>query len=234
VSRPGDVATAARNNAAWCDTVCATHGNPGVFSPGAWTTARRSPPLYPDAVTLDPAVTADEVLQRVDADAGCSVKDSFATLDLAPHGFGVLFEAEWIQLRARSVPAAGNRARWQKVRGAHELDEWAVAWAAPGAASPFRSELLREADVAIVAGRDATGVVAGAVLNRAAGAVGLTNLFSTTGDLDGALRAAVATATELFPNVAIVGYESGADLDVACEHGFVTLGPLRVWTKDAP
>ena len=77
------------------------------------------------------------------------------------------------------------------------------------------------------------GVVVGAVLNRAAGAVGLTNLFSTTGDLDGALRAAVATANELFPNVAIVGYESGADLDVACRHGFVTLGPLRVWVKDA-
>ena len=138
MSRPEDIATAARNNATWCDTVCATHGSPGVFSPGAWTTPRRSPPLYPDAVTLAPTVTAEEVLQRIDADAGCSVKDSFATLDLAPHGFRVLFEADWIYLRARSLPAAGNRARWRTVRGEQELDEWAAAWAAPGAVSPFR------------------------------------------------------------------------------------------------
>jgi hypothetical protein len=58
--------------------------------------AGRSPEAYPDAVSLDPAATADDVLSLVDAGPGCSVKDSFAALDLRSAGFDVLFEAQWI------------------------------------------------------------------------------------------------------------------------------------------
>ena len=90
------VTAAARNNAEWCDTVCRAHGTPGTFGAGAWTTSRRSPPFYPDAVTLAPNVVGDHLLRCVDASVGCSVKDSFATLELASDGFRILFEADWI------------------------------------------------------------------------------------------------------------------------------------------
>jgi hypothetical protein len=231
-SRPVDVPVAARNNAAWCDAVCRTHGSPGVFADEVWTVPRRSPQFYPDAITLDPNVTADRFLPRIDTTPGCSVKDSFGTLDLAPFGFGVLFEATWICLEAGSRATDDGRVRWAAARDAREVQEWATAWAEPGVASPFRPELLEVPDVAILAERDPTHVVAGAVLNRAAGVVGLSNLFTTNGDLDGAWNGAVAAARELFPDEAIVGYESGADLDAARRRGFVPLGPLRVWVND--
>ena len=87
---------AARNNAELCDIVCRTHGVTGVFVTDAWTSARRTPPLYPDAVTLEPGVVARDLLTRIDTRPGCSVKDSFADLDLRAAGFTILFSAEWI------------------------------------------------------------------------------------------------------------------------------------------
>lgn len=87
---------AARNNAAWCDVVCRTHALDTRFDDDAWTSRTRTPIHYPDAVTLvrDPPVR--ELLDRIDVSAGCSIKDSFASLDLTTCGFRVLFEAEWI------------------------------------------------------------------------------------------------------------------------------------------
>jgi hypothetical protein len=92
---------AVEENAAWCDVYCRVHGVPGVFGPRAWTSPVCTPEFYPDAVTLTPSATAADVLPLVDASAGCSVKDSFATLELP--GFSVLFEASWLHF---PMPAA--------------------------------------------------------------------------------------------------------------------------------
>ncbi|MGW3996676.1 hypothetical protein ACWEF6_24585 [Amycolatopsis sp. NPDC004772] len=88
-------------NAAWCDLVCG-----GEFGPRAWTSPSRAPEFYPDAVTLAPDATAADILPFVDGSAGCSVKDSFATLALP--GFSVLFEATWIAC-GPGVPEPGWR-----------------------------------------------------------------------------------------------------------------------------
>ncbi|WP_410577652.1 hypothetical protein [Amycolatopsis sp. lyj-108] len=93
------VADAARVNAHWCDVVCRT----GTFTRHVWKSAHRTPPLYPDAVTLAPDATVSEVLDGIDTSPGCSVKDSFACLDLSQAGFEVLFEATWIT-RTAQVP----------------------------------------------------------------------------------------------------------------------------------
>jgi hypothetical protein len=86
------VEDAARNNAELCHLVCGG----GTFAPDAWTSPVRTRDLYPDAVTLVRGVEPEGLLARVDASVGCSIKDSFADLELAPYGFRVLFEAEWI------------------------------------------------------------------------------------------------------------------------------------------
>ncbi|WP_345409993.1 hypothetical protein [Nonomuraea salmonea] len=100
---PHEVIAAARDNAAWCDLMCRAHGRPGMFAGVAWTNPVRTPPFYPDAVTLSPLATATDVLPHIDAGSGASVKDSFATLDLP--GFEVLFEAHWIH---RPAPRPGG------------------------------------------------------------------------------------------------------------------------------
>ncbi|MGW6708828.1 hypothetical protein ACWGDE_28610, partial [Streptomyces sp. NPDC054956] len=96
---------AADNNARWCEAVCRAHGLDVSLGEHLWTSPRRTPPYYPDAVTLRPQVPEAEVLTWIDTDGpGCSVKDSFADLDLAPDGFEVLFDAQWIH-RPADAPA---------------------------------------------------------------------------------------------------------------------------------
>ena len=226
------VGAAARNNAEWCQAVCRVNGCPGTFAADAWTTTRRAPPYYPDAVTLEPGIGPRALLDRVDATAGCSVKDSFATLDLAPLGFRVLFEAQWVGRAHRSASARGPSG-WRPIGSARDFAEWEAAWAASeGAASPFRPALLDDPNVVVLGDRRGGHVLAGAVLNRGGGVVGLSNLFAVEGDLDAAWDGAVDAATARFPDDAIVGYESGAALAVAHHHGFVSLGALRVWVED--
>ena len=58
MSAPEDldvIAAAARNNAELCDLVSRAHGIDGAFASDAWTSPRRTPPFYPDAVTLERA-----------------------------------------------------------------------------------------------------------------------------------------------------------------------------------
>ena len=76
------IALAARNNALWCDAVARSLGVSCTTDDVAWTASTRTPPYYPDAVTLSPEALEYDVLARVDDSDGCSVKDSWARLDL--------------------------------------------------------------------------------------------------------------------------------------------------------
>ncbi|MGZ4754842.1 MAG: hypothetical protein ACXVJW_00800 [Acidimicrobiia bacterium] len=225
------VQVAARNNAELCDLVCGAHGVTGVFSADAWTSTFRTPPFYPDAVTLDPAVDALGLLERIDGSQGASVKDSFATLDLGAHGFRVLFGAEWI-FRAADAPAWSGL-QCSRVSDAAALSRWEQAWS-DGATPPglFSPALLDSPDLVVLRCCDAGGrLVGGAILNRSRHAVGISNLFAT-GDPAGVWAGCLAEATARFPGFAIVGYEQGDHLDLARRAGFRSIGALRVWIND--
>src|SRR5688500_10217368 len=87
------VRAAARSNAEWCHAFARTHGIDGRFDAALWSSAVRTPAYYPDAVTLRPEVTVEQVLSCIDSGEGCSVKDSFVCLDLSAPGFRPLFRA---------------------------------------------------------------------------------------------------------------------------------------------
>jgi hypothetical protein len=161
---------AARNNAEWCDVVCRTHRVETSFDHDAWLALHRSPPLYPDAVTLTDQAGSG-ILRRIDSSSGCSVKDSFAALDLSPHGFDVLFDAEWIH-RPAPRPTANDSLTWHLVRTPEELQAWATAH---GGGAVFRTTLLHDLNVAIVAAWDGDTVAAGAIGHRGTAAVGISN-----------------------------------------------------------
>lgn len=230
--------TAARNNAEWCEAMCRAHGLPGVFGPRAWTNPHRTPLLYPDAVTLGEDATADDVLGAIDtAGGGCSVKDSFASLDLSGAGFGVLFEARWLHRPAGlPAPTAPHGVEWARLGTPDALAEWAAAWdAGEGLAHLFHARLLADPAVAFLAGRSATGrVVAGAVVSEGGGAAGVSNLFTVDGDLDGAWAGCLSAVAQGWPGVPVVGYEHGDDLAAAVRQGCDTVGPLRVWLASGP
>ena len=158
---------AARNNAEWCDVVVRSHASPTRFDDDAWTSGTRTPPYYPDAVTLVPSPDVPDLLSRIEASAGCSIKDSFASLDLAPAGFRVLFDAEWIVRTSPSTTAADPPLGWTRVRDREELSAWENAWRSEdGPTDLFRPELLHDESVAILARHTHNQVVAGGVLNR--------------------------------------------------------------------
>ncbi|AVZ72896.1 hypothetical protein SLUN_12565 [Streptomyces lunaelactis] len=233
------VRTAARNNAEWCEAMCRAHGLPGAFGDRAWTSEWRTPPLYPDAVTLAADATAWEVLADIDTRApGCSVKDSFASMDLARDGFEVLFEAEWLHRPAGlAAPVPPPGIEWARLRTPGELAAWEAVWGGgQGLSGLFRAELLALNTTSVLAGYDTGGrVVAGAVASRSrsGAAVGISNLFASDDDLDGAWAGCLAAVAHWWPGEPVVGYEHGEDLAAAMRQGCVPVGPLRVWLASA-
>jgi hypothetical protein len=144
MSAPSVVRAAARNNAEWCDTFCRTHGLWGRFRSDSWLSPVRTPPYYPDAVTLLPEVAIEQILFNIDASKGCSVKDSFARLDLAAAGFQPLVAAEWLVPEPAEARAASH-SEWSALTKQHELEEWEAAWAdVPRASGFFQPALLTE------------------------------------------------------------------------------------------
>ena len=218
-------AIAAANNASWCDVVCRTHGIDTRFEADAWTSTTRTPPLYPDAVTLLPEASAPDVLARIDRGPGGSIKDSVAALDLHDDGFRVLFEAQWLVREPTTAPPPPGHGSWEVVRRPSDLAEWEDAW--QGEADPvgsrrlFRPELLDDASVEVVAARAGGRIVSGAVLFRTGEVAGISNVFGDP---------SWSELVDLAPTATLVGYETGDALAGAIAQGFTPVGTLRVWT----
>jgi hypothetical protein len=224
------ITEAVRNNAEWCETMCRAHGLPGTFGPRAWTNARRTPLYYPDAVTLTAEASVPDVLDGIDRNTpGASVKDSFASLDLADEGFRPLFDAQWIH-RPAGLPTPPVDGSWRAVRTPEELAAWALAWSGGDAdeAALFRAELLADPATTVVAGYGADGrIVGGAVLSDTGPVTGVSNLFTADGlEPAGTWAGCLTLVDEGSP---VVGYESGDDLPPALALGFQETGTLRVW-----
>jgi hypothetical protein len=210
---------AALNNAHWCDAVCRAHGRPGTFLPHAWVNAEPVPRFYPNAVTIahDEAAIAEQrstidILLKSHLPGRWAVKDSFNALDLSRQGFDVLFEASWIR-NVMPVDGPSTDIAWQQeTQGKTPL--------------PFD-----DANFAMFTGRRGYGVVAGGMLYRADGVVGLSNVVADAADAVAVWRSLSLLATKMFPRMPLVGYESGRELQAASDAGFETGDPLLVWVK---
>jgi len=217
------------NNAWWCHAVCASDGILGHFGQSLWSSPTRTPPLYPDAITLIPRVSAAHVAAAIDRTRlGCSVKDSFADLDLTAYGLNPLFDSSWISLeRAARPPAATRFAHWSTLTSESDLDRWITAW---GATQPYRfsSSLLADARVSFLAGDRDGEFIAGAIAFDSAGVVGISNLFGPTRSLTD-VWSDVAHLVRDTTDVPVVGYESGTPLEAAQAVGFRCVGQLTVW-----
>jgi len=184
-----------------------------------WVNAEPVPRFYPNAVTLahDEAALAEQrgtidILAKSNLPGRWSVKDSFAKLDLARQGFDVLLEASWI----RSVmPAAGPSSDivWER-----EMQGRALL--------PFD-----DPHFALFTGRRGFAVVAGGMLYRAEGVVGLSNVVADVADAVAVWRSLILLAAQTFPRLPLVGYESGGELQAALDAGFEIGDPLRVWVR---
>jgi len=231
-----------RNSVRWCDAVCRCHGCLGSLGDGHWACRGPVPPFHPDLVTLRAGISAADVapaiagLERPGASRPLSVKDSFATLDLTPYGFDVLFEATWIVRMpdARSPSASGCAEEWSAVADASALRAWQAAWRGDdpeGAEDVFLPALLDDPRVTVLQAR---AVAAGAIAFVSDGVVGLSNVFAACGPSVDTWSSCIDVVTRRFPDTPVVGYERGRELACALGAGFAAVGPLRVWSRPAP
>ena len=168
-----------------------------------------------------------------------AVKDSFASLDLAPEGLEPLFDADWIA--CLSVPAGppDDDLCWDPVTAARGPAQWETAWAGgdsaatPESAPLFRPELLADPRCTVLACRQQGALVAGAIANATGQVTGISNVFSTALPAGPLWASALPAVTALRPGLPIVGYERGANLAAARQAGGQVLGPLRVWARAA-
>jgi hypothetical protein len=217
------------NNARWCDAVCRSHGFPGQFTGRLWTSVRHALPFYPNAITLSPDATAAEVTAGQNPSRPFAIKDSFARLDLAPHGLTPLFDATWI---AVPTPAGGDDPSWGAVTDRGELVRWEAAWAGGGEViGLFQPALLDDPDCAVLACRRDGAQVGGAIAYTAGGVTGISNVFKSGIADDPLWAGAVRAIARVRPGLPIVGYERGEDLAAARQAGFTVLGPLRIWAR---
>jgi hypothetical protein len=175
------------------------------------------PRFYPNAVTLRPGEaeaqrSAIEMLVASNLPGHWAVKDSFAELDLGRLGFEVLFDACWIRT---TMPAIGPSTDivWQR-----ETQSSSVL--------PFDDPAF-----ALFTGRRGFRVVAGGMLYRADGVVGISNVVAEAADAVAVWRSLILLAAQAFPRLPVVGYESGGELEAALDAGFELGDPLRVWVK---
>lgn len=229
MTTPPDLTAAAADNARWCDRVSRLAGLPTHRDDAHWWSERRTPPAYPDAVTLRPGSSSAAVLAGLDAGPGASVKDSFADLDLRGAGFDVLFEAGWL-----ASPVAGD---------GHEPTRLAWSDAAPDELRALAPELGRDPRPSLaLVGRDGTGRTAASVVlacgtpddgwPEAAATVGAVHVTTCAGDPHTVWLDLPALVRDRVPGARrVVGYEHGTAADAATAAGFTVVGALRVWVR---
>lgn len=177
------------------------------------------PRFYPNVVTLQSGKAvlgeqreAIDLLVKSNLPGRWSVKDSFRTLDLSRLGFEILFEARWIR-NVMPVARPSSDIVWQReTKGAEGL--------------PFD-----DPDFAMFTGRRGFQVVAGGMLYRAEGVVGLSNVVAEATDARAVWRSLALLAAQTFPRLPLVGYESGDELEAARDAGFETGDKLRIWVR---
>ena len=209
----------------WYDDIFALHDIPVRSDPALWW-AEATPPRWHSAVkTLAPTTDPSGTLHRMEPHPHGSVADSFGRLDLAPHGFDLLFAATWLGHPgiATGTPPPG----WRRVLDRELMARWNEHHDTVGV---LPTDLWAHPRFTVLARHDGDRLTAGAVLHDAGTVVGLSNVWSDDGATPdpGEL---LLLAAQAHPGRPVVDYAWGEDLAVMLEAGFEPLGPQHVWVR---
>jgi len=198
-----------------------------------WVNAETVPRFYPNVVSLttgesdiDEQRQIVEMLLKSHLPGRWAVKDSFKTLDIARLGFDVLFEANWIRKVEPKAPTPGSA----PPRSHAAVSGLSWERAKPGGEG-FPASLFSDDNFAMFSGRRDGAVTAGGTLYRSDGVVGISNVTADVDEAPAVWRDLAMLAAVTFPNLPIVGYESGDELKAARRAGFEVGDPLRIWVK---
>ena len=198
-----------------------------------WVNAEPVPRFYPNVVSLTTGkVDIDEqrqiarMLLKSNLPGRWAVKDSFKTLDIARLGFDVLFEANWIRL----LPSKPDSTVVGFPRSGALVSGLSWERAKPGGEA-FPAALFSDENFAMFSGSRNGAVVAGGTLYRADNVVGISNVVADVDEAPAVWRDLAILAGSTFPDMPLVGYESGDELKAAHKAGFELGDPLRIWVK---
>ena len=211
----------------WYEDMCRLHGVGSMLVDGLWSSLDPPPPLHSDAVVVEPEVSADQVLDRLDGRAHCAVKDSFSTIDPSREGMRLLFSATWIHREPAAGQPSGNAHGWSVVTSADALADWTGRH---DTAEVLLPGVLRCAHVKVLAKHADHGIIAGAVVRLGSGVVDVSNVYAVPGQLVDWTELAEAVRGQ-FPGRPMVGFERGQELSAALAGGFVPVGDQRVWVR---
>ena len=207
---------------------------------------QKSPPFYPNLITLDKHLTSKQhehvyalLEEGLPDEAG--IKDSYANLDLNEKGFHILFDGKWICLQAstRMTTKGLKHIYWETITDEGALNQWERAWRGmqfdePDSTIPmiFLPDLLMDNRICIIAGYEGGQIVAGAIGLLTDQIVGISNVF-VLADVANSYRAeCIEKLRSIFPDRAMVSYESAGDLKEMLDMGFKQIGSMRVWVRN--
>jgi hypothetical protein len=167
--------------------------------------------LAHDEASLAEQRSTVDILGKSNLPGRWAVKDSFSKLDLARAGFDVLFDASWIRSEML-VGGTSTDIEWRR-----ESD---------GKGLP-----IDDPSFALFTGRRGFRVVAGGMLYRSDGVVGLSNVVAEAADAIAVWRSLIVLSAQTFPRLPLVGYEAGNELAAALDAGFEIGDPLRIWVR---
>lgn len=221
------VELAARNNAHVYQRVCAAHGCETLVKESHLICLGQPPRFFSQAVTLQPGV-GDDIAQEVSG----GFKDSFFDIEPDCKGYEMLFEASWIHLS--STEPSTLVLEWRQAQSPDQLDQWESGWAGGDDEAEFHPRqfpfsLLELGDFAFHYAWQRGEMVGGVIFNRSESVVGCSNLWAKAGWLKAVWSDLPGHTARVYPGIDLVGYERGADLDLALSAGFEVIGPLRVW-----
>ena len=216
---------AAHNNADLCAAIMAANGVCAERDELAYFCIDTPLPYYPKIVTLEPSASS-ELNDRISGHSG--IKDSFSCLDKDSLGLRIAFEASWIWSDAVSREQS---TKWIRIESVHDLSNWHQAWNGNDSTLDqliFPPECLNDPNLVFLARMSGVTIEAGCIANLSKDVVGMSNVFSTKSNDSLLYSEALAAVSSVGPNLPVVGYERGDDLDAACKAGFKVIGPLRI------
>jgi hypothetical protein len=179
-----------------------------------------------------PSPRVPDLLSRIDALSGCTIKDSFASLDLTADGFNVLFDAQWITSPADPDSEWSVPPDWVQIADPDGFGLWEEAWCHPDGPRDILLPELLSLGVVVLGRIENDRVIAGGIVSGNAGVAGLSNVFSGVGHESETWLALAQSARAFFPGLRLISYERGEELTHAQSSGFQTVGALQVWTTN--
>ena len=217
-----------RENAAWCDLVCRLHRFTPEGDGRLWWSARRTPDLFPDAVTLVPDVSVLDVLGRIN-DSVRHVGQGLLC-DARPHGPGVdcalRRDVGHASTRARARTTGRVHVRRRAARSSRSRPGVVPGAARRGCCQPG-CDACPESPCLAAKAMPGSPTVRSCTAQRSAALPS-----PASGTPSGAWADIADAVSHRHPEAWIVGYERGADLDAALAAGFTAIGPLRVWNRN--